>query len=221
MKGKNIYTCTASVVSVCIWTQKMCRRNSKDDGVTALPWEKLCPLPETILRGEDRDGLQWHQSANLTQTSTSLVRLRKKVTISSRPQRICLVRVRFASLYRMFCWRRYLWMGSVFPHYVTGVFISPTPEKISTSCLIYSTTNIGQPCLDLHVTCPHPDLYWALRCLIHEYFSLHVKCLVSHSRGKYYFVNQRHVTRWCKNRSSKACGFIQGQPWRNALEEQM
>lgn len=29
------------------------------------------------------------------------------------------------------------------------------------------------------------------------------------------------ITSWCKNRSTRACGFVQGQQWKNALVEQM
>lgn len=226
MKGERICTCRASFCCLCLHLssedvlQELQRRGGS---LHALPWEKLCPLPETILRGEDRDRLQWHQSANLPQTSTSCETAEKRVAISSRPQGICSVRVRFASFYRTSCGWRYLWMGSVFPHYVIGLFISLTPEEISACCLIYSTTNVfNQAGLAwIYTSHARTSTRWALCCLIHEYLSLHVKCLVSHSRGKYYFVNQRRVTRWCKNRSSTACGFIQGQQWRNALEEQM
>lgn len=130
---------------------------------------------------------------------------------------------------RMFCGWAELWMGSVFPHYVTGLFISPMANN-PISCKGFSlrsvwssqpleyfnqaNTNGGQNIL-------RSDLQGSVLFNSCEYLSLRVKCLVSHSRGKYYFGNQRLVRSWCRSRSTRACGFVQGQQWRNALVEQM
>ena len=121
-----------------------CSRNWEDEGVTALalPGRKHCPLPDTIFWGEERQ----RQSRSGTSPLIS-PRLAIHCGCEKRPVRHCDIPLNnhfspmkahyppptIRNLFytceiclacRMFCGRWDLWMGSVFPHYVTGLFIS-------------------------------------------------------------------------------------------------
>lgn len=96
--------------------------------------------------------------------------------------------------------------------------MTPIPVKVSPQGLtdplthkhVFKRANTDSS-QDLRVKCLHSDLLGSVLFNSCEYLSLQVKRPVSRGRGKYYFGNQGLVTTRCKNRSTRACGFVQGQ----------
>lgn len=152
-----------------------------------------------------------------------------RVTIPCRPQGICFICVRFAWHAECFVGEQNCEWDQCF-HIMSQACLSVWWPMTLFSCEgfsprpVWSTQPLAcfnQANTESRQNILRSDLLGSVLFNSCEYLSLQVKCLVSHSRGKYYFGNQRLVRSWCRSRSTRACGFVQGQQWRNALVEQM
>lgn len=131
MKGKHIYTDRASLLFLSPF-EKVLLELKRWGGHCSTLGETLCPLPESIMwsegRNKDKAAAPVCQSHPELHLSWDSEKKKGHYLLPTTRNLFCTCEIYPAHI--LCCGWWYLWMGSVFPHYVRGLFITLIPEKV-------------------------------------------------------------------------------------------